>query len=63
MSKSHEYWMALAIKEAKKATLGDEIPVAAIAVCNNELIYAEHNKTRQTQNPLAHAEKLVIDEL
>jgi tRNA(adenine34) deaminase len=55
--------MALAIKEAKKATLEDEIPVAAIAVCNNELIYAEHNKTRQTQNPLAHAEKLVIDEL
>ncbi|HPY96065.1 MAG TPA: tRNA adenosine(34) deaminase TadA [Candidatus Cloacimonadota bacterium] len=63
MKYTHEYWMKFALEEAKKAMLIDEIPVAAIAVKNDELVFSAHNLTRQQQNPLAHAEKLVIDEL
>lgn len=43
--------------------LEDEIPVGAVLVKDNELVFAEHNRTRQLQDPLAHAEKLIIDKI
>jgi tRNA(adenine34) deaminase len=61
--KNYEYWMKIALEEAKIAFEEDEIPVGAVLVKNNELILRNHNKTRQLQNPLAHAEKLIIEEI
>lgn len=58
---THEYWMGIALEEAKKAVLEDEIPVGAILVQKQSLISFSHNLTRQRQNPLAHAEKNVIE--
>lgn len=55
------YFMSLAIEEAKIALLEDEIPVGAVLVRTEEVIESEHNRTIQTSNPLAHAEKLIIE--
>jgi len=61
--KTHIEWMELALNEAKLAAGEDEIPVGAVLVKGSELILADHNRTRQMQNPLAHAEKLIIDKI
>ena len=60
--KTDEYWMQLAITEAKKAFEEDEIPVGAVLVKNDKIVVKNHNRTNQLQNNLAHAEKLVIEE-
>lgn len=59
----HSYWMKIALIEAEKALQEDEIPVAALLVKNDNLISKNHNRTRQLQDPLAHAEKLVVEEV
>jgi len=58
---SHEDWMKIALEEARSAFYENEVPIGAILVKNNTLLYRDHNRTNQTQNPLAHAEKLVIE--
>ena len=63
MINTHDYWMKLALDEARQAALEDEIPVGAVLVKGDELILREHNRTAQTANPLAHAEKLIIDKI
>ncbi len=59
----HAKWMQAALCEARKAADEDEIPVGAVLVINDELVAAEHNRGRQLGNPLAHAEKLLIDKI
>ena len=59
----HEYFMAEAIKEAKLAEEENEIPVGAILVRDKQIVLREHNRTKQLANPLAHAEKLIIDKM
>lgn len=59
----HAYWMDKALQQAMIARDRDEIPVGAILVKNGELILAEHNRTRESGNPLAHAEKLIVDKI
>lgn len=62
MDYSHEYWMRFALEEARQASLENEIPVGAVLVKDNEVIFSAHNMTRQLNNPLAHAEKLILDD-
>ncbi len=62
-NEADKHWMALAISEAEIATQEDEVPIGAVLVKDNQLIIAEHNRTRQNNNPLAHAEKLIIDKI
>ncbi len=57
-----EYYMNIALKEAHKAAAEDEIPVGACLVRDGEIILKEHHRTRLQQNPLAHCEKLILDE-
>ena len=53
--------MELAILEAKKAAKRDEIPVGAlIQDANGEIVALEGNRTRQLNDPTAHAEILAI---
>lgn len=59
----HTHWMRLAIREAELAVSENEIPVGAVLVRGGELIALEHNRTRQYTDPLAHAEKLLIDKI
>ena len=53
-------YMELAIKEAKKAYLLDEVPVGAVIVKNGEIISKAHNKKESQQDPTKHAEMIAI---
>jgi len=57
-----EYYMRIALEEAEQAAQEDEVPVGACLVKDDKVILREHNRTRQRQNPLAHAEKLILDQ-
>lgn len=53
--------MALALREAEEAYLEEEVPIGAVLVSSaGEIIAADHNRTRQNNDPTAHAEMLVL---
>jgi tRNA(adenine34) deaminase len=60
--KSDEYYMNLAIEEAKKAADIDEVPIGAVLVINDEVITKAHNLRETQQRSIAHAELLALDE-
>lgn len=57
-----EYYMKIAIEEAKKAQEIEEVPIGAILVLDNQIISRAHNLRETEQRSIAHAELLVIDE-
>ncbi len=53
--------MALALEEAKAAELRDEVPIGAIILDENDHVIASAgNRTRELNDPCAHAEILAI---
>jgi len=60
MTRSDEYWMREALKEAEQAFLEDEVPVGAVVVCNDKVIGRGHNQTERLTDVTAHAEMLAI---
>ncbi len=62
LMKSDEYYMKLAIEEAKKAADIDEVPIGAVLVINDEVIAKAHNLREAQQRSIAHAELLALDE-
>jgi tRNA(adenine34) deaminase len=56
-----EYFMRLAIAEAKKAEMINEVPIGAIIVVGNEVIASAYNLRETQQRSIAHAELLAID--
>ena len=59
--KTDEEKMEVALSEAKKALEIDEIPVgAALFDEEHNLIFSAHNQRELKQNPVAHAEILVL---
>ena len=60
---SDEDKMRVALDEARKALDIDEVPVgAAIFDKDDNLICANHNRRELDQNPVSHAEILVLEE-
>ena len=60
---SDEDKMRVALDEARKARDIDEVPVgAAIFDKDDNLICANHNRRELDQNPMSHAEILVLEE-
>ena len=60
---SDEDKMKVALDEARKALDIDEVPVgAAIFDKDDNLICANHNRRELDQNPMSHAEILVLEE-
>jgi len=55
-----EYFMMLAIKEAKKAYEDGEIPIGAVVVLNEKIIARGHNMTERLNDPTAHAEMIAL---
>lgn len=53
-------FMEIAIQEAQKAKENGEVPIGAVITKNGELIAKAANQTRQTNDPTAHAEIIVI---
>ena len=56
-----EKFMDLAIKEARKAELKDEVPIGAVIVKDGKVIARAHNLMEKTQLATAHAEILAIN--
>jgi tRNA(adenine34) deaminase len=59
---SDEYYMRLAIEEAKKAEQMGEVPIGAVIVQGDRVIARSHNLRETEQRAVAHAEILAIDE-
>jgi tRNA(adenine34) deaminase len=55
-----EFFMKLAIEEAKKAESLGEVPIGAVIVKDNQVIASGHNLRETTQNAVTHAELLAI---
>ncbi len=55
-----EYFMKIALQEAKLAYKKGEIPVGAVIVSNNTIIAKAHNQTQQLNDFTAHAEMLAF---
>ncbi|MDD4154184.1 MAG: nucleoside deaminase, partial [Bacilli bacterium] len=60
MKKNDIYFMNIALKEAYKALLLDEVPVGAVIVKNDKIISKAYNKREKLNDPTAHAEVLAI---
>ncbi|MDE5416313.1 tRNA adenosine(34) deaminase TadA [Alkalihalobacterium chitinilyticum] len=56
-----EYFMQLAIEEAKKAMNLDEVPIGAVIVKEDRVIASAFNLREKTQQANAHAEMLAIE--
>ncbi len=56
------YWMGLALEEAKAAFAKDEVPIGAVLVEGQELLARTHNLRETTGDPTAHAEVLALRE-
>jgi tRNA(adenine34) deaminase len=62
-TKEDEYFMSLALDEARKAFEEDEVPVGAVLVSREgELLAKDHNRIISLCDPTAHAEILVLRE-
>ena len=55
-------YMDIALREARKAAKRGEIPVGAVIVHAGEVLAKSGNRTRELNDPTAHAEVLVIRE-
>ncbi|MED1420588.1 tRNA adenosine(34) deaminase TadA [Bacillus smithii] len=62
MKEQDLFFMKIAIEEAKKAEEIGEVPIGAVIVMNNQVIAQAHNKRETSQNAVAHAEVLAIQE-
>ncbi|REJ25179.1 tRNA adenosine(34) deaminase TadA [Caldibacillus debilis] len=58
----NEYYMRMAIEEAKKAEEKQEVPIGCVIVLGDTVIARAHNLRETLQNPLAHAEILAVNE-
>ena len=56
----HEYYMSLALKEARQALAEDEIPISAIIVAQHQIVGKGYNQVERLRDVTAHAEILAI---
>lgn len=56
----NEYYIKIALKEAKKAYKCNEVPVGAVIVKNNKIISKAYNKKEKNKNVIKHAEIIAI---
>jgi tRNA(adenine34) deaminase len=55
-----EYYMMMALKEAKKAFDDGEVPVGAIVILDEKVIARGCNMTERLNDPTAHAEMIAL---
>lgn len=60
--KDDTYYMNVALGEAEKARMLNEVPIGAVIVINDEIIARGYNLRETEQNAIAHAELLAINE-
>lgn len=57
---NHEYYMKMALKEAKKAYKLGEVPIGCVIVYQDKIIGRGYNRRNTDKNTLAHAEITAI---
>ena len=62
MDNRDEYYMNLALDEAKKAYKLDEVPIGCVIVCRDEVVAANYNHKTIDNIATSHAEVLAINE-
>lgn len=62
MTERDEYFMGVAIEEARKAEALGEVPIGAVIVYQDEVIARAHNLRETTQNAVTHAELSAIQD-
>lgn len=55
-----EYFMRMALEEARQAFDEGEVPIGAVVVCAGQVVARAHNLVERLQDPTAHAEMLAI---
>jgi tRNA(adenine34) deaminase len=55
-----EYYMTLALKEARRAYDEEEVPVGAVVVLDGKVIARGYNMTEKLTDPTAHAEIIAL---
>ena len=55
-----EEWMRRALAQAGRAKAAAEVPVGAVLVAPDGAVFEDYNRTRERNDPTAHAEVLVI---
>jgi len=58
--RTDEFYMKLALREAKKAARLGETPIGAVVVCDGRIISRAHNTRETKKNALHHAEVKAI---
>ena len=58
--RSHEDYMALALRQAEEAYRDGEVPVGCVVVCDGEVISCAHNEVEKTSDPTRHAEIIAL---
>lgn len=59
-TKSDEYFMRLALEEAKAAKAGGDLPFGAVVVCNGEIVGRGHAENNTVGDVTDHAELLAV---
>lgn len=59
-SKSDDFFMGVALREAQIAAEEDEIPIGCVIVYKNQLIGRAHNQVELLKDATAHAEMIAI---
>lgn len=60
MFANHEYYMKMALKEAKKAYKLGEVPIGCVIVYKDKIIGKGYNRRNTDKNTLSHAEITAI---
>lgn len=58
--RNDEYYMALALDEARQAAHEEEVPIGAVIVAGDRILARTHNLTETLNDVTAHAEMLAI---
>jgi tRNA(adenine34) deaminase len=57
-----DWFMRLALREAQRAPVHDDVPIGAVLVHDGEVLAAAHNERELRADPTAHAEILALRE-
>lgn len=56
----HLFYMKLALKEAKRSLITEDVPIGALIIEDGKIISKAHNEVERRKDPTAHAELLAI---
>lgn len=60
MINDDDYYMSLALAEARNALAEDEVPIGAVVVCDGIVVGRGHNMTEALNDVTAHAEMMAV---